>query len=190
MNEKLDFLKIRTVPISGRENKVHLEDLANVPRPGANFAEFLNALPKILKGEYNIEKKTRITVRINNKELPSAMNEISVISRPKLGEFSVPEAEFSTRADGIIFSTPTGSTAYSLSSGGPIVHPSLECFIITPICPSDGNRHSLVVPEKKYTIRVGQDSELYIETYIKENVKKGDRITVKKSTLHTLFARF
>lgn len=89
-------------------------------------------------------------------------------------------------ADGMILSTPTGSTAYNLSAGGPIVAPSAAMTIITPICPHTLNSRSIVLPgESRITVRMGGRGNgkqfLSFDGDTMVEVKKGDRIEVERS---------
>ena len=110
--------------------------------------ERLEALELLLAGRMCVEKrmllKTRLIVGPPGGEKPEAyeyaLNDV-VISKGDIDQIvkfqTWSDREFITtyRADGLIFSTPTGSTAYNLSSGGPIVQPGLPCILVTPICP-------------------------------------------------------
>ncbi len=102
----------------------------------------LDQLARLISGEYTIERRMLLDVRVCNGEHTMhsrALNE-AVVSRGALSrmvEISVenhgtPVTAY--RADGVIVATPTGSTAYSLSAGGPIVDPALDCLILTPVC--------------------------------------------------------
>ena len=81
-------------------------------------------------------------------------------------------------ADGMIFATPTGSTAYSLAAGGPIVHPDMEAFIITPICPFTLSNRPIVIPA----------GEL-VEVVIPSEQKKGINLMVDGITVCGLHPR-
>jgi NAD+ kinase len=89
------------------------------------------------------------------------------------------------KADGLILSTPTGSTAYSLAAGGPIVYPSVEAFVVTPICPHTLTNRPLVIPDSA-TIEVDFKSEddavfLTLDGQIGVELSRGDRIRVRKA---------
>jgi NAD+ kinase len=91
----------------------------------------------------------------------------------------------SFKADGVIFSTPTGSTAYSLSAGGPIVHPSLDAVIVTPICPHALTQRPIVVPADQ-TLKVRLASELAdvfltIDGQAGHPLQEGDVIEIRRS---------
>lgn len=107
----------------------------------------LQLLANINKGLYRIEERMMLQVSIGegeHKNMYHCLNDV-VISRGDLArliEISVMSEErlvIRQRADGMIVSTPTGSTAYSMAAGGPVVSPEHSCFVVTPICP-----HSLV----------------------------------------------
>ncbi|HUO35533.1 MAG TPA: NAD(+)/NADH kinase [Candidatus Acidoferrum sp.] len=97
------------------------------------------------------------------------------------------------RADGLIVATPTGSTAYSLAAGGPVVQPDLEAFVITPICPHMLTNRPLVVPATA-TIEVdfgaGDDpAYLTLDGQIGFELNPGDRVVVTKSASRVRFVR-
>ncbi len=103
----------------------------------------LSELNRLISGDYDIEERMLLDIRVdteNGTEQYSALNE-AVISRGALSrmiEVHVQNGEkpVSTyQADGVIVATPTGSTAYSLSAGGPIVDTALRCLLLTPVCP-------------------------------------------------------
>lgn len=103
----------------------------------------LSELARLVNGDYEVEQRMLldITVKSGDNEIVSrALNE-AVVSRGALSrmvEIDVcngEEAVVTYQADGVIVATPTGSTAYSLSAGGPMVDPTLECLLLTPICP-------------------------------------------------------
>jgi len=96
----------------------------------------------------------------------------------------------SYRGDGLIISTPTGSTAYSLAAGGPILYPVLQAFIITPICPHTLTNRPLVVPDTariRVDCRAGEEAiYLTLDGQVGIEMKHGDQVTVRKapSLLH------
>ena len=96
------------------------------------------AIDKIKKGEYQIEKRLRIRPQIENRLLPPALNEVYVVrqSLSKTPTFSIDlneGATFTQRMDGVMISTPTGSTGHAYSYGSPFVSGSMSSFCVTPI---------------------------------------------------------
>lgn len=115
---------------------------------------------QIMRGEYRIESRmmleadyqSRKRVALNDivitRETFSRMIELQILVDGTMVD--------SYMADGMIISTPTGSTAYSLSAGGPVVHPSMETILITPICPHDLYARPIVLPaDRTVSVRIG-----------------------------------
>jgi NAD+ kinase len=97
------------------------------------------------------------------------------------------------KADGLIFSTPTGSTAYSISAGGPIVYPTVEAFVVTPICPHTLTHRPLVIPDSA-TIEVRFQSEdeavfLTLDGQVGIELKREDCVRMRKAAKRLLLVR-
>jgi NAD+ kinase len=89
------------------------------------------------------------------------------------------------KADGLILSSPTGSTAYSLAAGGPIVHPAVEAFVVTPICPHTLTNRPIVIPDS-VTIEIDFKAEdglvyLTLDGQVGVELARGDHIRVRKA---------
>ncbi|MFA5042691.1 MAG: NAD(+)/NADH kinase [Kiritimatiellia bacterium] len=101
------------------------------------------------------------------------------------------EAVSSFMCDGLIVSTPTGSTGHSLSAGGPIVHPGAAAFIVSLICPHTLSSRPLVVPdEKRITIRVAKsvgDLLLSVDGQVGEKLEPGDQVEIRRSKQNARF---
>jgi NAD+ kinase len=91
----------------------------------------------------------------------------------------------SFRADGLIISTPTGSTAYNLSAGGPVIFPSMNAIVITPICPFTLSNRPIVVPDDAIIeLRLKTDQEevaLTLDGQVGFPLKVDDRVVIRKS---------
>jgi len=121
-----------------------------------NRAELYPALVRALAGKYEIESRALLAVELDRSDGPPtayrAMND-AVVAKTALSriiELSLRvdgELVSRFRADGLIVSTPTGSTAYNLSAGGPILQPRLPVMVLTPICPHSLSLRPIVVPD-------------------------------------------
>ncbi|MFB3902487.1 MAG: NAD(+)/NADH kinase [Acidobacteriota bacterium] len=143
---------------------------------GVTLDELYPAFETILAGRHRLDRRNmlRAEVRQNGAHAPAvfhALNDV-VVNKGTLGRmisFDVwINGDFTSafRADGMIVSTPTGSTAYSLSAGGPIVHPGLDAITLTPICPHTLTHRPLVIPAKGkvgIVLRSGEDVTLTID---------------------------
>ena len=121
-------------------------------------------IDRVLAEDYSIDARMTICVEGQDEMKMFALNDIIITrSTPYVRILSLEyEADGALvdriSGDGLIVATPTGSTAYSLSSGGPIVLPGLECFVLTPVCPHTMNARPVVVSsEHRITVRMRDD---------------------------------
>ncbi|MGC6470579.1 MAG: NAD kinase [Flavobacteriales bacterium] len=131
------------------------------------------AITHLLKGEYSIKNRTLLQLKSDNNLFGKsnfALNEVAILKKDTSSMIRVHaylDDEFINTywADGLIISTPTGSTGYSLSCGGPIVLPGTNNFIITPIAPHNLNVRPIIVSdESKITLKVSEKDELALVT--------------------------
>ncbi len=156
--------------------------------------EMLPAMERVLAGEFVTQPRMMLAAQVvrDNEAISRflALNDI-VINKAALAriiELSIlvnGEPLTTFRADGLIFSTPTGSTAYNLSAGGPICQPDLECIVLTPICSfALTNRPLALSPQAEISFRVGPhtvETTLTCDGQVGLELAVGDQITIKKA---------
>jgi NAD+ kinase len=153
---------------------------------------YLN-LTALLEGSYSVEDRCMLQADVLRDsrvvETHHALNDV-VINKAALARVISVDAYFDESfianfvADGMIVSTPTGSTAYSLSAGGPIVHPSLESILITPICPHTLTNRPLIIPPShkiRFLLRSGKDVMVTIDGQIGVRFEQGDEVVCTRS---------
>lgn len=157
----------------------------------------LTAIGEVLKGNYFVEERTQLQVW-HNKELHSALNEVVLMTRKPAKMLHIEikvddEVVEELRADGLIVATPSGSTAYSMSAGGPIVDPRVGAFIIVPICPFKlGARPTVVSNDsviKVKLLREGKKAIAVIDGQFEEEINYMDEIIFKKAENNAYFVR-
>ncbi len=183
----------RGVPILG----VNLGGLGFITE--ISRGEVRREIDKVFSGKFGFEERIMLladVIRGNKKVIQhNAFNDIvlhkSALSRMFELELSINNRYVSTfRADGLIVSTPTGSTAYSLSAGGPILYPTLESFLMTPICPHTLASRPIVLPDTfvlEASIKNGDNIYLTLDGQVGFPLKVRDRIKIRKADYKTKF---
>lgn len=155
------------------------------------------SLEEVLSGNYFIEERTGLKVT-HGHELPSALNEVVIMTQQPAKmlniEISVDgEIVEELSADGIIISTSSGSTAYSMSAGGPIVDPKVGAFLIVPICPFKLGARPWVVSEdsiiKIKLLKKGKKAVAVIDGQYQEELDYLEEIIFKKSEKPNYFVK-
>ncbi len=157
--------------------------------------EMFPALESILTGEYKIDSRVMLRVgHFRNDELLNAgrvLNDV-VINKAALARIIGIDVALndqyvnSFRADGLIVATPTGSTAYNLSAGGPIIYPSMNAVVVTPICPFTLTNRPIVVPDRaEIELKLIHENEgviLTLDGQIGYPLETDDRVVIRKSS--------
>ena len=155
-----------SIILSGKceyEERIMLQ--ADVLRNGKKFKRY-NALNDVVINKSALARMIELDIKVNRQDITTLM------------------------ADGLIISTPTGSTAYSLSAGGPILYPTLESFLVTPICPHTLTSRPIVLPDDfvlDIVVRRGDDVFLTIDGQEGCALKIKDRVSIRKADFKTRF---
>ena len=164
--------------------------------------EFQEKFPRILAREYQVIHHLMFECRLQRKdgtqEKYIGLNEVSVLAGAALRILHINlavngEPVTTYRCDGLIFSTPVGSTAHSLGAGGPLLRQDLQAFVITPICPHTLTNRPLVDrADSVYTLtspEIPAGATLVIDGQIKQPLQPGDRIEIRKAAVSFQLAR-
>ena len=157
-----------------------------------NLDEIDNAIQHIKENEIWLDRRTRVIASCNGEQFPPALNEIYV-NRKNLTKTAEFEIKFQNdtvkqKMDGVMISTPSGSTGHSLSIGGPVLHESLDVLIITPVAPVH-RLPSIVVPDEKVEITCSHDCNIVMDAQVIKSAGVEDLITIKKYKKQAIFVR-
>lgn len=156
--------------------------------------ELYIALESILQEDYRLDKRVMLAVELIRGEEPVIRNRVLndvVINKSALARIIEIEAYLngqfvnSFRADGLIVSTPTGSTAYNLSAGGPVIYPSMNAIVVTPICPFTLSNRPIVVPDdaeiELFLKTPNEEVALTLDGQVGLPLQVEDQIVIRKS---------
>jgi NAD+ kinase len=156
--------------------------------------ELFPALEAILAGLYHVQQRLMLSVELTRGDEIITRNRVLndvVVNKSALARIIEIEVYLndqyvsSFRADGLIVATPTGSTAYNLSAGGPIIFPSMNAMVITPICPFTLSNRPIVVPDDSVIevrlITKNEEVALTLDGQVGFSLQAGDRILIRKS---------
>lgn len=187
----VNYVRDSGIPVLGL-NIGRLGFLANIQKE--NFGQVLDCL---LNSQYVISKRSLILLEsdLPSEEPPKqnvALNEITVSRRNTTSMLTIEtwlndEYLNAYWADGLIISTPTGSTAYSLSCGGPVISPETQAFVLTPIAPHNLNARPLIIPDNvTVKLKVSGRKPNYLVSLDANQVIYANEttITVKKAPFH------
>lgn len=180
------FVGDKNIPILG-VNMGRLGFLADVVP-----VEIDDVLDALYRGDYEIESHSVISVEADGQPLPgggNALNDIAVLKRDNASMISIHasvngERLITYQADGLIVSTPTGSTAYSLSNGGPIIVPNTGILCLTPVAPHSLNIRPIVIPDNsKIELTVESRSHNFLIAVDGQSEKccENTRLTITKA---------
>jgi NAD+ kinase len=159
--------------------------------------KMIEAIAEILAGKHATEERTMLAAEVHRDGVVTlatlALND-AVVNKGSVGrliEFVVNidgEFVYDLRADGLIVATPTGSTAYALSSDGPIMQPSVPGFALVPICPHTLSNRPIMVSDRstiEISLKRASDARLHFDGQLQRDLLEGDRVVIRRAE-HTI----
>jgi NAD+ kinase len=153
-----------------------------------------SAINRLIDGKYLLERRARIFAKSSKQEFPPALNEIlfirSALTRTPIFtlDFEESSSSFNQRMDGLVVSTPTGTTGHSYSLGSPVAHGTLEVMLVTPIAPLL-KFPAIISPIKKMKIRSTYHTNLVVDGQESYSIEAEDVISVQRYKHDTIFVR-
>jgi NAD+ kinase len=150
------------------------------------------AINAILAGKFVYDSRIRIQASVNGKVFPPILNDILIIrvslTRTPLLSIMLMGDKIKQRMDGIVVSTPTGSTGHSFSVGGPVLHEGMSCLVLTPIA-SVNRMPQLVIPVEEILIESTHESHLIIDGQETFKINAGEPIKILRFSNDAIFLR-
>ena len=155
------------------------------------------AVQRFMKGKCRLEKRSKLAVLLEGRHIVDALNELVISSGSpskmldiQLSVDSTPLLSF--RGDGLIASTPTGSTAYSLSAGGPVVDSEVEAYVLTFICPLGYVRPTVLSMDRPLTVRLTNQklkAPVVVDGRFQRELMQETKLEIKKADHYAMFVR-
>lgn len=185
---------------------------SNIPIMGVNLGRVghlcavepryaVNALNNMVAGNYHLDQRRMIDITLSRGHHTvyqgPGLNDVFIRSslphtiQIKLIVDGIPNVTY--QADGVICATPTGSTGYSLSAGGPVVAPSLPVIVVTPICPQTPPKYSCILSSSstlEFVLNTDYPATLNIDGQEQVEMQMLDKVTIRESSLYTTFLEF
>lgn len=151
--------------------------------------EALEEIESALEGRSLLGKRMMLSVTAPDGQVRKALNEVVIhwTGMARIIDFGITVGtggEMELRADGLIISTPIGSSAYSYAAGGPLVHPDVEGILLTPICPYSGLKRPLLTPPYlpiRLVLSKGENFTMTIDGHTRISMAEGSSVTVEKA---------
>jgi len=153
----------------------------------------ISIIPLLLNGDYFLENRIRLFASIKNKTFCPALNDFvfirSDLTKTPTFCLSLCDDTLFQKMDGVVISTPTGSTGHSLSNGGPILHENLECFLVTPIA-SVNRMPSFTIPGIEMKLYANYDIKLITDGQQIHEISTNEEISISRHEHDAIFLRF
>ncbi|ACL21504.1 NAD(+)/NADH kinase [Desulfitobacterium hafniense] len=160
--------------------------------------EIFDALEKITNHDYSIQERLMLTATVNDADQTfDVLNDVVFLREPASAMVTLQanltgEPSVSYPADGLIVSTPTGSTAYALSAGGPIMSPNVEAILLTPLAAHSLSARPMVISDQEnieISLVRGEECIVSFDGYHRTAIKYGEKVVIKRAPINALLIR-
>lgn len=162
--------------------------------------EIAAAVDRLMAGEYHLEERMMLACQVNDGEELLVMNDVALTRGQSPSSIEVKacaddEVIFTSRGDGLLVATPTGTTGYALSAGGPVVYPLMSCLVLVSICSHILTQRPIVMPDDKVIVLTAsahreQPCQIIMDGQTVINLSGEVRVQVRRAVPMARFIRF